>query len=193
MIIKRPRPKQPIPKHAKRVFQGIMFDVYQWRQKLFDGTFTTFETIRREDTVNVIPVTFDKKIIVTHQKQPRQGAFIGLPGGRMDTGSDPLSCAKRELLEETGFEAQSFVLLDAIQPFTMMDWAIYTFIAKGCKKVGDLKLDGGEKISLEFLSFDEFVQLMTDKKFRDLEVAMKILRAKEKPKELGAFKRLLFR
>lgn len=192
MNIKRPRPKQPIPKHAKRVFHGIMFDVYQWKQKLFDGTFATFESIKREDTVNIIPVTIDGKIIATHQKQPRQEEFIGLPGGRMDTDVYPLSCAKRELLEETGFEAQEFVLWDAIQPFTMMDWTIYTFVAKGCVKNTEINPDPGEKISVQFLSFEEFVDLMTHTSFRDLEVAMKILRVKEKPRELAEIKKLLF-
>ncbi len=30
MKIERPQPKQPIPEHAKRVFRGVIFDVYQW-------------------------------------------------------------------------------------------------------------------------------------------------------------------
>ena len=192
MNIKRPHPKQPIPSHAKKVFSGIIFDVYQWEQKLFDGTTTTFESIKREDTVNIISVTTEKKIIVTHQEQPRQESFIGLPGGRIDRNENPLSCAKRELFEETGYTAQKFEIWDATQPFTMMDWSIYTFVAKGCAKRSELNLDAGEKITLEFLSFDEFIYLMTHTQFRDLEVAMKILRMKEDKKALNEFKTLLF-
>src|SRR5215467_9321922 len=32
-----------IPEHAERVFQGKIFDVYQWPQKLYDGSTATFE------------------------------------------------------------------------------------------------------------------------------------------------------
>ena len=49
MTIEKPQSKQPIPINAKKVFQGIIFDVYQWEQKLFDGTVATFEKLKRPD------------------------------------------------------------------------------------------------------------------------------------------------
>lgn len=69
MKVKRPQSKQPIPPHAKRSFTGIIFDVYQWEQRLYDGSTTTFEKIKRSDTVNVILTTPDKKIILTRQEE----------------------------------------------------------------------------------------------------------------------------
>ncbi len=36
-----------IPPNAKRVFKGIIFDVYQWQQKMFDGSKETFEMLKR--------------------------------------------------------------------------------------------------------------------------------------------------
>lgn len=84
MKFQKPTSKQPIPKHAKRVFKGIIFDVYQWKQKLFDGSFTTFEKIKRKSTVMVLPITKDGKIILTQQEQPLEGKFIGAIGGIVD-------------------------------------------------------------------------------------------------------------
>jgi len=104
MEIKRPPNKQPIPEYAKCVFNGIIFDVYQWQQKQFDGTTATFEKLKRPDTVMLLPVTNDKKIVITEQEQPGKQPFIGSIGGRVDPGEDILTAAKRELLEESGYE-----------------------------------------------------------------------------------------
>src|SRR3989344_5648153 len=58
-------------------------------------------------------------------------------------------------------------LFDAIQPVSKIEWAIYTFIAKGCKKIAEQNLDGAEKIELKFITFDEFIDLaVNDKKFK---------------------------
>src|SRR6266567_3374658 len=98
MKIKRPRSLQPMPKEVKKVFSGVLFDVYQWQQKQYDGSYKTFEKIKRSDTVTVIPITNDRKIILTEQEQPATDPFIGFPGGVIDLDEDPLETAKRELL-----------------------------------------------------------------------------------------------
>jgi len=102
MQITRPAPKVKIPKSAKNVFKGLIFDVYQWEQKLFDGSLATFERLKRVDTVNVIPVTRDRKIILLHQRQPGTALFTGFAGGRIDGNEGVAEAAERELLEETG-------------------------------------------------------------------------------------------
>lgn len=45
-----------IPSHATKVFSGVIFDVYQWEQELFNGNIATFEALRRPSTVIIIPV-----------------------------------------------------------------------------------------------------------------------------------------
>lgn len=190
MLITRPVPKQPLPPHAQKVFSGKVFDVYQWEQKLYDGTTKIFEGLKRKDTVNVLAVTDDSKIILTEQEQPGMKPFLGGIGGVVDLGESPLEAAKRELLEESGYSAGEFVLWDAVQPSSKIDWAIFTFIAKGLKKVHITPLlDGGEKIRLLFLTFDEFVKLIADERYRDTEVALKILRA---GRELDKVRNLFF-
>lgn len=102
MDLHRPLPEQPIPDNAKKVFAGKIFDTYQWPQRLYDGTEVTFEAIRRPDSVNILPITDEGKIILTKQEQPGMKPFIGVLGGRMDEGESPLQTAERELLEEAG-------------------------------------------------------------------------------------------
>ncbi|KKU49731.1 MAG: NUDIX hydrolase [Parcubacteria group bacterium GW2011_GWA1_47_10] len=189
MVIERPQSHQPIPLNAKRVFKGVIFDVYQWEQEMFDGSRAIFEKVKRADTVVVFAVLPDGKIILTKQEQPGRPPFIGATGGRIDEDEDVLTAAKRELLEESGYIAEEFILWDTRFPVGKVDWVVYTFIAKGLKKIADLNLDAGEKIELITLTLDELIDTALDKKthFAEQEILEKFYQAKyvpEKKKEL---------
>jgi len=177
MKIKRPISKSITPKNAKRVFKGEIFDVYQWQQKMYDNSFATFEKLKRSDTVQVIPVTEDGKIILLRQSQPgfRKPCW-SVAGGRIDGRETPLKAAHRELLEETGYKAKRMELWYSVQPNAKIDYAIYGFIAKGCKKVSAQNLDPGEKISLEPVSLEEFLRITFEEGFYDPEIALRILK-----------------
>ncbi len=45
-----------IPEQAELKFRGVIFDVYQWPQEMFDGSVETFEMLRRADTVKIIAI-----------------------------------------------------------------------------------------------------------------------------------------
>ncbi|KKT82767.1 MAG: hypothetical protein A3B99_02635 [Candidatus Yanofskybacteria bacterium RIFCSPHIGHO2_02_FULL_44_12b] len=190
-MIKRPESKQPIPESATKVFSGKIFDVYQWEQELFDGTKTIFEKLKRPDTVVVFPVLSDGRIVLTQQQQPGRESFIGATGGRIEDGEDVLSAAKRELLEESGYAAGRFILWDAQQPTSKIDWAVYSFIAKDLKRVSDPSLDAGEKITLKMVTFDEFLELGIYQRFAEKEIVYKLFEAKMDGKKMKELK-LLF-
>jgi 8-oxo-dGTP pyrophosphatase MutT (NUDIX family) len=178
MQVKKSISKQPMPENAKRVFKGIVFDVYQWEQKGYDGKIKTFEKLKRYDTAVIIPITEDGKIIIANQEQPGKKPFVGLVGGRLDEGEEPLEAAKRELLEETGYRATEWELFDAVQPVSKIDWTVHTFIAKGCHKVAEQSLDGAEKIDLLFVDFDKFIEIVLQGELADMELKIKLLQAK---------------
>ncbi|NTW46336.1 MAG: NUDIX hydrolase [Candidatus Moranbacteria bacterium] len=193
MTIERPASKQPIPDHAKRVFEGVLFDVYQWEQELYDGSTTTFEKLKRPDTVVVFPVLDDGSILLTRQEKPGKEPFLGGAGGRVERDEDVLAAARRELLEETGYEASEFVLVDARQPTSKIDWAVFTFVAKGLRKVSTSNPDAGERIELEPVPFERFLELLTAESFSEPELARRAFEARLDPKKMSAFRRLLGR
>jgi len=157
-----------IPDNAIKVFEGVIFDVYQWPEEMFDGTHTTYEAIKKRDAVVVIAVS-DGTIVLNHEEQPRLGKFIGLPSGKCELGFTPLENAKRELLEETGMESSEWQEWFTSDPLghQKIDWNNYFYIAKNCKKVTEQKLDPGEKITTQLISFEEFLALRDDPTFRN--------------------------
>jgi len=177
MKIERPKSIQPMPKNAKLVFKGKVFDVYQWEQELFDGSKTIFEKVKRADTVQIIPVTEDGKILMIDETQPgKNNRFVGIPGGRMDEGESPEDVARRELLEETGYAAEELVLWISAQPQSKTDWAVYVFIGKRCRKVSEPSLDSGEKIELKSVNFDQFLDITFKKEFQEEHIAIALVR-----------------
>ena len=151
-----------IPDKAKKVFDGVIFDVYQWEQEMFDGTTETFERIHRAPSVECIAIVGDK-IITIEQTQPNRDWYPSLPGGRIDEGEEPAKAAARELLEETGYTAESFELYREYKGDSKIHFPEYIFIAKNCKKTAEQNIDGGEKINVKLSTFDEFVNMFRDK------------------------------
>ena len=187
MKIKKPQSRQPIPHRAEKVFEGVLFNVYQWDQELYDGTTARFEKLTRDDTVNVFPITPQKKIVLTRQEQPGIKEFVSGCGGNIDLGEDILSAAYREMVEETGYETDTFDFWFSTQPSSKVDSASYSFFARDAKHIRKPNPDGGEKIKVFEVTFEEFVEVCADTQFRDYEVAIRVLRAardKDKLKKL---------
>lgn len=190
-----------LPKEAKKVFSGVISEVYQWPQELFDGTTATFEMIKRPDTVKIVAVltpeevkvagletmrvegvaTSDKdearaKVVITKQEQPRKDVFYDIPGGRVDEEDESeLAAAKRELYEETGLKMRNWKLITAVQPFNKIDWIIYTFVATGLVEKGEQSLDGGERIEVMAISFEDLLRLENAPEARYLEAGARSL------------------
>lgn len=192
MDIKRPISKQPLPSDAKMVFKGKIFDVYQWEQKMFDGSYETFEKLKRPDTVVVFPILPNGKILLTKQEQPGIKPFIGAAGGRVDEGEEILDAAKRELLEETGYEAKEYVLWKSEQPISKIEWATYVFIARDLKKVADLHFDAGEKIETMEVDFEKFLKLASQPEFYEEEVYRDVVEALMDKNKKEKLRKLLF-
>lgn len=155
-----PKGAKLLPKNAERVFKGIIFDTYQWKQELFDGSFATFEMLRRPDTVKVIPVK-DGKLLVQEQEQPSLGFFYDFPGGRHDVDAETeLEAVQRELLEETGMRFGTWKLIRVEQPQVKIDWLVYTFFATDFIDQTEQKLEAGEKIKNVLKDFAEVKELI---------------------------------
>lgn len=153
-----------IPDDAQLMFQGVIFDTYQWQQQLFDGSKTTFEMIRRPDTVSVLGIT-SGKIIVIQDHQPHRGERLTFPGGRVDEqDSSIVAAAQREVAEETGYSFRNWRLVKAWQPQAKIEWFVYLYIAWDVLETTPTHLDSGEKITTKLLSLLELQKTLAAQK-----------------------------
>jgi ADP-ribose pyrophosphatase len=184
--------RSSLPPNAKKVFSGKIFEVWQWEQNMFDGSTATFERLKRPDTVQVIVVVGDSILIQKEEQPDSSRPFTALPGGRCEAGEEPLEAAKRELLEETGYVSDDWSLWLEKNPVGKMEWTIYTFIARNCRKEQEPKLDAGERIRPHLISFDEFLALAEDDDFYSPDIALDMLKARFDPAAREALKSLLY-
>ncbi len=181
-----------IPVHAKRVFQGVIFEVWQWEQEMFDGSTEIFEKIWRIPTVVVIATVGDK-IIIEHQDQPDKKGAINLISGRANKSTDMLSEAKREMLEETGYASDQWQHFRTYGNQGKLVHEVHFFVAKNCKKITEPTLDPGEKIQIQLISFEELLALAHEPTFwSSPEFVNLLLRVQHDEKKRNEFKSLLF-
>lgn len=115
--------------------------------KLPDGKIVDdFHQLVLPEYVVVYPVTSDQKVIMLRAYRHGVGDITYLfPGGFIDDGETPLVAAKRELLEETGYESGNWQSLGSYVPHSNYGGGkVHMFKATGVEKIqepnsGDLE------------------------------------------------------
>ncbi len=101
----------------EEVFSGRLLKVQRDHVTLPDGNDTTREYIRHPGAVAIVPLLADGRVVLVKQcRYPLRTLLWEIPAGKLDHGEaeDPDECARRELSEETGYEAQSWQRLLSI-------------------------------------------------------------------------------
>jgi len=152
-----------IPDRAQLVFEGVIYNVFQWPQEQFDGSAATFEMLKRPDTTVVIGVV-DDHILVLREEQPHNGHRASFPGGRVDPEDESIQhAAEREMEEETGYSFRNWRLLLVYQPHTKIEWFVHIWLAWDVIEKINTHLDAGEKITVQTLTLEEVKALVAKK------------------------------
>jgi 8-oxo-dGTP pyrophosphatase MutT (NUDIX family) len=113
--------------------------------------------------VTAVALTEDGKIIMEQQYRHALGEIcMEIPGGCVDdTDASFEDAAKRELLEETGYEFSSYEYLGRISanPSTNSN-IMHMYLAKGGRKITEQHLDPGEDIKVSLHTIDEVREMI---------------------------------
>ena len=151
---------------STRIYSGRVISLDVDRVRFPDGSEGELEMVRHPGASAVVPfltdpVGDDPQILLIRQYRYAAGAFVyEIPAGRLDAGEDPLECARRELLEETGCTAERVEPLISIYTtpgFT--DERIHLFIATGLV-LGEVKHEPDEFIELQPTMLSDALQLI---------------------------------
>ena len=115
-----------------------------------------------EDWANVVALTKDRQIVMTRQYRHGLGvSCYELPGGGVNKGESPEDAIVRELLEETGYQAESWTKLLEIAPNPANQSNLnHCFLAMGAQRVADQVLDDTEEIEVELVPVDSLFKLV---------------------------------
>lgn len=102
---------------SEPVYDGSLLHVRRDRVRLPDGNEAVREHILHPGAVMIVPLLENGDLVMERQyRYPLSREFLELPAGKIDAGEDPLVCAQRELLEETGYKAAEWRRLGCIHP-----------------------------------------------------------------------------
>jgi ADP-ribose pyrophosphatase len=110
--------------------------------------------VESREFANVVAVTEDGLFLVFRQtKYAVQGTTLGPVGGYLDPGEEPLTAAKRELLEETGHEAAEWTSLGRYVVDGNRGCGVgHLYLARGARKVAEPNADDLEEQELLVLT-----------------------------------------
>lgn len=112
------------------------------------------------DSVHVLALAGDEVVLVQQYRHGLGAVTLELPGGLMDPGErDPLITAQRELLEETGFAADSFRLVGRLpqNPATHTSH-MHVVLALGARQVGAPRPDATEDLRVRLVPVPDLVR-----------------------------------
>jgi len=112
---------------------------------------------------NVLPVTKDGEVILVVQPRVHIAKTVGVevPAGLVEEGENPDEAVRRELKEETGFEAGEIKkLYQCYQDEGCSKAIVNGYIAFDCKKVENQNLDKDEFIDIFTCTFEEALELI---------------------------------
>ena len=140
-----------------------------------DGQETYREYLIHPGAVAIIPILNDGRILLERQfRYPVNAAMIEIPAGKLELGEDPLLCAQRELLEETGYSAANWEHLGKIHPVISYSTEIIEiFLAQGLV-AGERCLDEGEFLDVFAATLDEMHQWIDDGKITDVKTIIAV-------------------
>lgn len=155
-IILEQRPWMVVEHHTVELPDGRQIPEWPW--------------IVTPDYVNVVAVTEGGGFICFRQvKYGLEGVTLGIVGGFIEEGEDPLAAAKRELLEETGYESKDWVLLGRYRVDPNRGVAMGNlFLARNARYVMPPNADDLEEQELILLSRAEVESALAEGEFKVL-------------------------
>ncbi|MCE2504396.1 MAG: NUDIX hydrolase [Chlorobi bacterium] len=150
---------------SEQVADCHVFTVHRHRRKSPENNVVgEFHTISAPDWVNVLALTDDNQAVMIRQyRHGTDEITLEIPGGMIDPGEGPEEAARRELLEETGYEAEYTEVIGSVRPNpALFDNTNYTVLARGVRRLALQSLDEHEEIHVTVYSLDQIDRMLRD-------------------------------
>jgi ADP-ribose pyrophosphatase len=153
---------------SEELFKGRLLHAFRDTVRLPDGAEATREYVVHPGAVMMIPLLDDGRLVLERQfRYPMGRVMTEFPAGKLDPGEDPLACAKRELLEETGYTAREWARAGVLHPIVSYSTEfIDVWFARGLA-LQERKLDEGEFLEVITATLPELLDGCRDGRITD--------------------------
>lgn len=129
----------------QEILKGCFLHAFRDEVALPNGQHTVREYVVHPGAVMILAFTDDGRLVMERQyRYPMRQVMIEFPAGKLDSGEDQLECARRELLEETGYQAREWAYAGVLHPVISYSTEfIGIWFARGLQ-AGQRQLDDGE-------------------------------------------------
>jgi ADP-ribose diphosphatase len=146
----------------KVIFKGRVFNTIVDEVEYESGNRSVREIAEHSGGAVVLPLLDDGRVVFVYQyRYPLKEHIYELPAGKLEPGEPPEECARRELKEETGYDAGKLEKLTAI--YTTPGFCtekLHIFIARNLKD-GKQQLEEGELgLSLKYIPAGEAFEMV---------------------------------
>jgi ADP-ribose pyrophosphatase len=127
------------------------------------GEVHDFYVLEMAEWINVVALTPAAKVVMIHQYRHGTGEVgLEIPGGVVEKEDHFLvAAARRELVEETGYDADEVLPLGQVAPNpALQNNRCHTFLALGARPAGAQRLDAGEDILVEEIELERIPDLI---------------------------------
>jgi ADP-ribose diphosphatase len=153
--------------NAERIYRSRLVDVeIHARQHAARGRHDFF-VLRFPDWINIIPLTRDRRVIMVRQfRHGIEDFTLEIPGGTVDPEDpNPKFAARREMLEETGYDSARIVALGRVHPNPAIQGnCCHSFLARDVRQVSTPKFDTTEECEVVTVPLKDIAPLIVSGK-----------------------------
>jgi len=158
------------------LYNGKIFNVALEKVTLPNGVIKDREVVRHPGAAAMVPLLDDGNVVLVKQHRHAVNNYLWeIPAGTLEPDEEPVACARRELIEETGYEANNFDKLTEILPAPgYTDESIHIFLATGLNAVGQ-KLEDDEILTVQPTPFDKAIEMIKTGEIQDAKTIVGLL------------------
>lgn len=163
---------------SEKIYEGKILSVRIDTVELPDKKYSKREIVEHPGAVAIVPITDDGQLVLVKQfRKATESVLLEIPAGKLELNEQPYDCAKRELKEETGLDAEKVEkVLDYFSSPGFTNEKVHIFIASGVIS-GEANPEDDEYIDIVKVNFDEALKMINDGTIKDGKTIIGVLTA----------------
>jgi ADP-ribose pyrophosphatase len=159
----------------EKIYSGKVLD-FSVHNVTIEGRKVKREMIEHRGAAAMLGFDEKGKVILVKQHRYPHGYVLEIPAGTLEKGEKPLTCAHREMIEETGYQAKKMTHLLSYYPSIGYNTEIiHCYVASGLKKVAELNPDNDEFISVVKMDLKRLIGMIKKGKISDSKTICAVL------------------